>query len=252
MELLDCPIDDLVENDWNPNKMPQIRFDALVESMRVHPELIEADRLVVRTKGKKWEILGGAHRFRAARMNGFKKVPVGDLGVINDAEAKLISLILNNHGEADFDKKLDVIHSIKAQISLNDIANRIGENYNTLNTLITDMELKTDGLQKVMSDISSDDEPSPDSALAAILGNPAGQTTQPETPYEQDIPNANANPQTTGQLNVPEDMILHVSGSIHDAIVLGDSLGHTSIESTISMACEQFVRNYNHQEDITL
>lgn len=248
MELFDCPVGDLVENDWNPNSMPQTRFDALVESMRKHPELIEADRLVVRSKGTQYEILGGAHRFRAAQLNEFKKIPVGNLGVISDAEAKLISLILNNHGEEDFDKKLNVIHSIKSQMSLNDIANSIGENYNTLNTLITDMELKTDGIQKVMSDIAGDDPQihTPDSVLSSILGEPA---QDPVNASDTAIPPKN----TSVQVQVPDDVILHVSGAIRDAVVLGDSLGHSSVEVTINAACEQFVNNHNHREgDITL
>lgn len=249
MELFDCPTDDLVENDWNPNDMTKLRFDALIESMHKHPELIQADRLVVRAKGAKFEILGGAHRFRAAKINGFEKIPVGNLGTIDDAKAKLISLILNNHGEEDFDKKLSIIHSIKSQVSLNKIANEIGENYSSLNILLTDMELKTDGLQGVITGIESDPPHTTDTVLADILGGPRKERIDLPDASDRATVEKNTN---INQMDVPDDVILHVSGPVRDAVLLGGSLGHTSIESTIDIACTQFVNAHHQKGEISI
>ena len=250
MELLDVSVDDVAENTWNPNKMDEVHFNALVESMRAHPELLKADRLITRTKGTKHELLGGAHRFRAAKVNGFKKVPIGDLGNIDDAEAKLISLILNNHGEEDFDKKLDIIYSMKSSISVTDVANQIGEDAINLKTLVDGMASGVEEIADLFSEIESSEEDVPDFVAAMIRAPPATPIFgAPSTPYKQPddvgavgdefnlyMPETVKNPH-----NIPSAIKLPITDNIKKAIEKGLADGENNFYVIINKACKLYI-----------
>lgn len=247
MELLDVSVDDIVENSWNPNKMDDVHFNALVESMRAHPELLKADRLITRTTGNKHELLGGAHRFRAAKVNAFKSVPIGDLGVIDDAEAKLISLILNNHGEEDFDKKLDIIYSMKSSINVVDVANQIGENAINLKTLIDGMATGVEEIADLFSETEAPEEPVPD-FIADMIRAP------PNTPIFEDTPSPHTPTNTIGDdfnMYLPENIKnphdlpsmvkLQISDNIKKAIEKGFAEGESNVYNILNTACKLYI-----------
>lgn len=66
-------IDKLEPNQWNPNKMSEENFNDLVENIR---RIGWIDDILVRPlEDGKYEIIGGEHRWRAAKVLGFKEVP---------------------------------------------------------------------------------------------------------------------------------------------------------------------------------
>jgi hypothetical protein len=216
MELFDIPVEQVVENPWNANVMNDVRFRALVESMRLHPELLEASRHIVRKKGDKYEVLGGVHRFRAAKENGFKEIPVGSLGEISDAEARLISLMLNNRGEEDFDKKLDVIRSLKGEFTVSDIANQIGESETLLSSLVGGMQHTKETIyDEIVSQTSTTDVISPVENMINVLPDPP-------TPIE-----------------LPKEITVPVQGYIQKA--LADSTGESMSYKIVNEACKTYV-----------
>lgn len=216
MELFDVPVDQVVENPWNANVMDDKRFHALVESMRLHPELLEASRHIVRKKGGKYEVLGGVHRFRAAKENGFKEIPVGNLGEINDAEARLISLMLNNRGEEDFDKKLDVIRSLEGEFTISDIANQIGESENLLSSLVGGMQHTKETIyEEIVSQAPTD-------AVVSQVENMISILPDPPAPIE-----------------LPKEITVPVQGYIQKA--LADSTGESMTYKIVNEACKQYV-----------
>jgi ParB-like chromosome segregation protein Spo0J len=216
MELFDIPVEQVVENPWNANLMDSIRFDALVESMRLHPELLEASRHIVRKKGGKYEILGGVHRFRAAIANGFNEIPVGSLGEIDDAEARLISLMLNNRGEEDFDKKLDVVRSLVGEFTVESIAKQIGESENLLSSLV-------EGIQHTKDTIYDEMAANP----------PTADVTSPVQDMIDDMPEPPA------PIVLPKEITVPIRGNIARALV--DSTRETMAFKIINDACKMFV-----------
>jgi ParB-like chromosome segregation protein Spo0J len=135
MELLTASIDQLEKNPWNPNAQTPLQFNALKESLRRFPKVLEGQRIIVwkpKPDEDKYQILNGEHRWRACRdlieegRTEFAVIPIGLVTDIDEATAKLISLALANVGEEDYEKKVKVIVSIKDEISLTDIANTIG------------------------------------------------------------------------------------------------------------------------------
>ncbi|MGP8322428.1 MAG: ParB/RepB/Spo0J family partition protein [Methanosarcinaceae archaeon] len=228
MELSDVSVNKIVENHWNPNHMEPIKFDALVESIRSHPELLQADRLIVRNKGKKVEILGGAHRFRAVKKIGIDTVPIGNLGDIDDAEAKLISLMLNNHGEDDFDKKLEVVYSIRKQIDVGDIAKKIGEDSINLTTLIDNM---VSGVDEIADMFDKTDDP---------LNKPILDVDTFDIP-EFVLPGESSEKPIANQNSIPTMIQLPTKAYIGKAIQKGIDNGKDTIYSIINDACRLYV-----------
>ena len=216
MELFSCPVEQIVENPWNANTMSTARFKALVESMRLHPELLEASRHIVRRKGDKYEILGGVHRFRAAKENGFKEILVGNLGEVSDAEARLISLMLNNRGEENFDEKIDVIRSLKGEFTIGDIANQIGESENLLSTMI-------DGMQHTTESIYEEIAAPP----------PTMDTSQTVEDMINELPDPPA------AIELPKEITIPVQGYVQKA--LEGSTGESMSYRIINDACKRYV-----------
>ena len=91
--------DDLKPNPWNPNVVAPGDAEKLrnsVENLGMFKPLIVRER-----SDGSLEIIGGQHRWQAARELGHETVPVFNLGRIDDAQAKKIGLADNARYGAD-------------------------------------------------------------------------------------------------------------------------------------------------------
>lgn len=73
LELQEIALDKLIPNEWNPNTQDDKTFNRLVEEIS-SVGFIEPIQVVPLDDGT-FRILGGEHRFHAARVLGFDKVP---------------------------------------------------------------------------------------------------------------------------------------------------------------------------------
>jgi ParB-like chromosome segregation protein Spo0J len=93
-------IDALEPNPWNPNRMSDELFAKEMASIKrwgmVSP-------IIVRTlPGGKFQIIDGEQRWRAAQRLGMREVPIWDVGRMADADAKQLTIVLNElHGTYD-------------------------------------------------------------------------------------------------------------------------------------------------------
>lgn len=99
---------DLKPNPWNPNEVDPINREKIRNSLQregfFRPVLVRtlADGTL--------EIIGGAHRIQEAIALGFSKVPAINLGEIEDARAKRITLLDNGrYGEDNHDKMVQLL-----------------------------------------------------------------------------------------------------------------------------------------------
>ncbi len=94
------PTGSLRPNPWNPNHVGPDNEQKLEASLK---KLGFTKPLVVRTLDDgSLEILGGEHRWRAAKKLGYKQVPVVNLGIVSEKRAREICLIDNGrYGEDD-------------------------------------------------------------------------------------------------------------------------------------------------------
>jgi ParB-like chromosome segregation protein Spo0J len=93
----------LQANPWNPNEVDPINQEKIVNSLR--KEGFFKPILVRELADGTLEILGGEHRRDAAIELGEETVPVLNLGQVDDAKAKRMTLLDNGqYGENNFDK----------------------------------------------------------------------------------------------------------------------------------------------------
>ena len=111
--------DALIANPWNPNRMTSDMYSKAIESITLYGFI---DPLTVREKGSLYEIIDGEHRFKAGVALGMLYFPVIDLGPIDDATAKKLTLVLNElRGQVDPDKMGPLLQSIIDDTSLEDM-----------------------------------------------------------------------------------------------------------------------------------
>lgn len=93
-------IDSLIPNPWNTNHVSPDNEAKIEASLK---RLGWAKPIIVRSLADgTLEILGGEHRWRAAKRLGYKQVPIFNLGTVDDAKAKEIGLVDNaRYGDDD-------------------------------------------------------------------------------------------------------------------------------------------------------
>lgn len=100
-EIIYLPLDEIQENPWNPNVMPDAKMMALVANIK----RVGFNRvLVVRPntgQGRAYEIVDGEQSFRAGRAAGVEFVPCV-VRMLDDAEARAQTIAMNEiRGEMD-------------------------------------------------------------------------------------------------------------------------------------------------------
>src|SRR5690242_10288081 len=92
-DVIVVPIDQVFENPWNPNIVP----DAIMDALKANIERSGFNQpILVRQRDGRdgYEVVDGAHRFRAACDLGIEQVPV-IVRDMSDAEAKAQTLAMN-------------------------------------------------------------------------------------------------------------------------------------------------------------
>jgi hypothetical protein len=104
-----CPVDRLVPNTWNPNRMDEWMLTKLREHVAkfgfVDPILV---RPIPNTQN--YEIIDGEHRWKVAMEMGLKEVPVVVIEGVSEKEAKLMTLAANElKGKSEPTAVLDIV-----------------------------------------------------------------------------------------------------------------------------------------------
>ena len=86
-EVKNIPIDKIIPNDWNTNKMSDKEFNRLVKEIE-EVGFIDYPQ-VVPIEDEKYVLIGGEHRHRAARVCGYTELPCV---VLSDKSGIVLSL----------------------------------------------------------------------------------------------------------------------------------------------------------------
>jgi ParB family chromosome partitioning protein len=124
--LTQIEISDIVPNDYNTNVMPPGAYERLVEDMRENgPKAIGP--ILVRRVGKKFEIVDGFNRWRAAKQLGWKTIHA-DTTDVSLEEAKVINYRKNSErGTIDPFREAELFKSeIDAGATQEEVAARYG------------------------------------------------------------------------------------------------------------------------------
>lgn len=86
-------------NSWNPNRMDPTMYRKELASIR---KFGFVDPVTVRIVEGGFEIIDGEHRWRAAKELGYTEIPIYSLGLMAEAQAKQLTIVLNEtRGRSD-------------------------------------------------------------------------------------------------------------------------------------------------------
>jgi len=107
-------------NPWNYNVQSDDDFTKLAASLR---RFGFVERPVVRTLADgTYQIINGEHRWRAAQLIGMVEIPVVDVGEMDDAQAKQLTIILNELGGSPDQVRLaDLMRDIHESVSVDEM-----------------------------------------------------------------------------------------------------------------------------------
>lgn len=112
-------VDRIRHNPWNPNRMDPTMYRKELASIRKFGFI---DPITVRKIGNQFEIIDGEHRWRAAKELGIKAVPVYDVGDISDADAKQLTIVMNEtRGKPDAKKLGSVLRDLLDSVQKTDL-----------------------------------------------------------------------------------------------------------------------------------
>lgn len=105
------PVDQLTTSPLNPNVESPFIFEKLVESIK---EFGFIDPIITRKVHGRYEVVGGAHRLRAAQKLNMTEVPIVDVDDLDDVSARKLLIVLNEtKGVADQDMLAQLVQSIR-------------------------------------------------------------------------------------------------------------------------------------------
>ncbi|MEM2919619.1 MAG: ParB/RepB/Spo0J family partition protein [Candidatus Nitrosocaldus sp.] len=121
-------VNSIHEDKNNPNAMDEHEFNALVREVSIHgiiQPIITRPCTCDLIKGEHRCIVGGEHRWRAARQLRMNEVPCIDLS-INDIQAKILMVNLNSiHGRVIPLKLANLIVDLNRSIPMEEIRSRL-------------------------------------------------------------------------------------------------------------------------------
>ena len=149
LEIEQIPIDRLIPNPWNVNRMDEETMHKLTEYIR-REGLVEP--IVVRPKGDRFEILGGEHRWKICKDRlGYKKMPCVVVDV-DDKRAKILSVNLNEMtGQPVPSLLADLLHDLNREISLDDLETLLPYSKDELNDALELLKLP-EGLDRILDE----------------------------------------------------------------------------------------------------
>lgn len=108
-------------NPWNPNVMSPELFIKEVRSIKENGFI---DPITVRELGEGLQVIDGAHRVRAARELQLATIPAVNLGVVDDAKAKRLTIIAN---ELRGSPRSDLLSTLLADLATSDTTAALAE-----------------------------------------------------------------------------------------------------------------------------
>ena len=97
----------LDENPWNPNRMTGFMYAKARESIA---EFGFVAPVVCRASGDRYQIVDGAHRYRAAVDLGLAEIPIVIVDGLSDDQARKLTVVLNElHGQPDPGRLADLL-----------------------------------------------------------------------------------------------------------------------------------------------
>ena len=130
LERIAVEIDECYPNEYNSNKMPEKKFEALVDTIRRYGQTNDVQ--VVRDEKGKYRIVGGEHRWRAMKLLKYKTVNVIVREFEDDIDEQLGSVEDNLRGNPVPIKEALIVANATKKYKLKDLQKRFGQDESEL------------------------------------------------------------------------------------------------------------------------
>lgn len=153
--MLTVEINSLRPNTFNTNHVSPENEEKLVNSLKrfgVYKPIICRE-----APDQMLEIVGGEHRWRAAKKIGLKEVPIVNLGIISDEKAR--QLMLTDNGRYGEDDPLALAELLK-ELGTEDIQSFLPYSNEELDAIFSSSSIDLDDLDSGPDDIDLDSLPS--------------------------------------------------------------------------------------------
>ena len=167
LTVTEIPLGLLTPNPWNPNRMSQ-EMQAKLKAYIEREGFVEP--LVVRSKGDRYEILGGYHRWGIAKELGYETVPcvIVDL---DDRRAKILSVNLNElKGQSLPNLLAELIHDLSKELTLVDLETQLPYSINDLKDSLELLKIP-DGLDALLEAEAARQERDRPTILSFVVEN---------------------------------------------------------------------------------
>jgi len=126
MNIKTIPINQIKENNWNPNEIDEFEFSILVQNIKDN-NIGYSQPIEVREIAKnQYEVVDGAHRLRACKEAGLTEIECV-VSSYDDTNAKLQTLAKNKlRGTINLIKAANLIAELNKNITLDEIGGRSG------------------------------------------------------------------------------------------------------------------------------
>ncbi len=180
-KILKVPISKVVENNYNYNKMTDEMFEKQIASIARNGFIGVTIVREIEQGGKPfYEIIDGAHRYRAMKSSGEKFIRVNNLGEISDSEAKRLTITLQ---EIRGEKRKGMFESLLDELESDLSAEEMAE-LPVPKELLTKLEHESKVAEDSMVDVDFDDS---GSGIGGEDNFSTEVTTKPSTPSEPSV-----------------------------------------------------------------
>lgn len=157
MQIKTIPINQINENDWNPNELDEAGYKVLVQNIR-DKRVGYSQPIEVREIGKDlYEVVDGAHRLKACKEAGLTEIQC----VVSDydnTQAKLETIAKNKiRGTINLIKAANLISELNKEVSLDDIEERTFYNRQEIEDSLRLLEIPKD-FEMNLQDIAKKEE----------------------------------------------------------------------------------------------
>ncbi|MGZ8172600.1 MAG: ParB/RepB/Spo0J family partition protein [Methylobacter sp.] len=149
-------IDSIKPNDFNPNVVTAENRKKIEESVS---RLGIFKPILCRQHNGALEIIGGEHRWEAAKRLGYKEVPIIDYGEISDSRAKEIGVVDNARYGADDSLKLSELLNSLDDVDI--LSGILPYSDIEIETLMSAVKVDLDSLVELDDDLDNDFEELP-------------------------------------------------------------------------------------------
>lgn len=189
-EIIMVKTTEVVPNKYNPNIMGNEKFESLMEDFKENG-WIGQPVIVSENKNGRYEIIDGFHRWRAATLLNFEKIPITIFKPKDEEHQKIVTIALNSkRGEMNPLKLASLILELNKKYTLEELSTKLGFGVADLKDKMALTQVTTEFMEKLKKDaedrekevpmvmnfaVSKEQEKTINEALGKVKGKSKGE-----------------------------------------------------------------------------